>query len=242
MRADGPAGVWQNTLIANAAQPIFSLLYFFYNSQFTAILLGTEWDAYGGAHAKGLRVSGAPRGAQRGTHFLSLPFRFAIPLALASGALHWLASQSLFAVSLELDRRVSVFTCGYSPLALLCLLGALLALPAVLLGVAGTRFRNGVPVAGSCSASIAASCHPPPLPLRGGAETALVAEATMRWGVVHEQTGEGRNRPRRCRFRPVAVPFLEAPGTRVMAFEAWKGVVREVGRQEGSPACKCCRR
>ncbi|KAL1622004.1 hypothetical protein SLS56_008948 [Neofusicoccum ribis] len=149
-------GVWENTMIANAAQPLLSLLYFLYNGQLTAVYLGTEWDGYG-VTAKGLRVSGIPRGVQRGTHFLQLPFRYSVPLAAASGLLHWLASQSLFAVSLVLDGERAVFTCGYSPLALLCLLAALFLLPAVLLSVVLPRFGNGVPVAGSCRLVIVVS-------------------------------------------------------------------------------------
>ncbi|GME22008.1 hypothetical protein GTA08_BOTSDO09507 [Neofusicoccum parvum] len=230
-------GVWENTMIANAAQPLLSLLYFLYNGQLTAVYLGTEWDAYG-VTAKGLRVSGVPRGAQRGTHFLQLPFRYSLPLAAASGLLHWLASQSLFAVSLVLDGGQSVFTCGYSPLALLCLLAALCLLPAVLLPVVLSRFGNGVPVAGSCSASIAASCH---LPSLRGVAPDSVACAPLRWGVVHLQDA-GRNRARHCRFRPCAVPFLDRQVTEPMPFERWRDTVQKVMQKEGSPACECCRR
>jgi hypothetical protein len=50
-------------------------------------------------HRKGLRVSENPRGAQRSTYFLQLPYRYAIPLLIVSSAMHWMVSQSLFLVT-----------------------------------------------------------------------------------------------------------------------------------------------
>ncbi|KAF2821148.1 hypothetical protein CC86DRAFT_359821, partial [Ophiobolus disseminans] len=89
-----------NTLIANAPQVILSLVYFSYNSFCTCMLLGHEWATYARQH-KGLRLSGSPRGAQRSTYFLSLPYRFAVPLMTLSGVLHWMVSQSIFFVAIE---------------------------------------------------------------------------------------------------------------------------------------------
>jgi hypothetical protein len=92
----GPHSVIGNVLVANSPQVLLSAVYFSYNSLFTCMLLGWEWASY--AHQrKGLRVSAAPRrGAQRSSYFLSLPYRFALPLMAVSGLLHWLVSQSLF--------------------------------------------------------------------------------------------------------------------------------------------------
>jgi hypothetical protein len=87
-------------LIANLAQPILSLLYFGYNGLFMAMLLGYEWVSY--AHKrKSLRVSRPAEGAQRSTYFLQLPYRFALPLMVLSGLLHWLVSQSIFLVAID---------------------------------------------------------------------------------------------------------------------------------------------
>ena len=55
-----------------------------------------EWSGYI-AERKTLRLS-SPHGIQRGTYFLTIPYRFAIPLQLFSAALHWLISQSSFVV------------------------------------------------------------------------------------------------------------------------------------------------
>lgn len=70
-------------ILANLPQAILSFLYLCYNNLFTSISLVTEWNSYC-YNRKGLRVSQAT-GEQRSTHFLSLPFRLAIPLTIISG-------------------------------------------------------------------------------------------------------------------------------------------------------------
>ncbi|KAB2573327.1 hypothetical protein DBV05_g8008 [Lasiodiplodia theobromae] len=234
-------GIWVNSLLANSLQPILSFLYLIHNSRLTAILAATEWDSYGSSTpvSKSLRVSGIPRGKQRGTYFLQLPSRYAVPLMYWSAMLHWFASQSLFTVSLILDGHGTVFTCGYSPTALLFLFAAFAVPPVFLLWMALRRFKNGVPVAGSSSAAIAAACHLP----GEGDDGSVVAEGLLEWGVRHEQTGGGRNQSRYCRLRPTAVPFLEeGVAAEAMAFERWKEVVQRTVEKEGLPACRCCRR
>lgn len=232
--------IWANSLLANSVQPVLSFLYLVHNSRLTAILAATEWDSYGCSTpaSKSLRVSGIPRGKQRGTYFLQLPFRFSVPLMCWSALLHWFASQSLFTVSLVLDGNGTVFTCGYSPIALLFLFAAFAVPPVFLLWMALVRFRNGVPVAGSSSAAIAAACHLPE-----DDDGNVIAEGLLRWGVRHEQTGGGRNQSRYCRLRPTAVPFLEdGVASEAMPFERWKEVVQRAVDKEGLPACRCCRR
>ncbi|KAG4441757.1 hypothetical protein IFR05_002748 [Cadophora sp. M221] len=87
-------------LIANLPQVMLSLAYFAYNNIFTCMLQDVEWHGFSTTR-KPLRVSGSRRGSQRSTYFLHLPYRFAIPLAILSGILHWLASQSLFLVYIQ---------------------------------------------------------------------------------------------------------------------------------------------
>lgn len=62
--------------------------------------LAHEWSQYA-VQRKGLRVSAQPRGAQRSTYFLSLPYRNAIPFIILSTLMHWLMSESLFLVMIE---------------------------------------------------------------------------------------------------------------------------------------------
>jgi hypothetical protein len=181
----GVRALLANVFISNSPQLILSMIYFAYNGLFTSFLLGAEWNSFA-RQRKGLRVSSDPAGEQRGTHFLQLPYRWAIPLMTFSVILHWLCSQSLFLVSTEFDHSlfldagadaycdspdaniqqtwglclVQYFTCGYSPVAILSTigLGVFMILFAVLIG--RREYRNsGIPVAGSCSAAISAACH-----------------------------------------------------------------------------------
>ena len=131
------------------------------------MLGAVEYENYATAQ-KPLRVSW-PRGAQRSTYYLSLPYRYSVPLLVVSAVLHWLVSQSFFFVQvIPFDRhgvpqRSSpdvLVTCGYSPVAIIfgIIVGGLLPIVAVLLGL--RRFRSHMPLAGQCSAAISAACHP----------------------------------------------------------------------------------
>lgn len=79
--------LWNVATLANLAQPLLSTLYFLYNGILTIIALGIESDSYGKVR-KGLRMSGIPLGAQRGTYLLQLPLRHAVPFIAMSGLLH----------------------------------------------------------------------------------------------------------------------------------------------------------
>jgi hypothetical protein len=64
------------------------------------MLLAHEFAGY--AHKrKGLRVSSAPAGKQRSKYFLQIPLRYGVPMVGVSAVLHWLASQSIFVVVVE---------------------------------------------------------------------------------------------------------------------------------------------
>lgn len=61
------------------------------------MLVGDEWGRFA-THRKTLRVT-HPRGIQRSTYFISLPYKYGIPLMIANTVLHILISQSLFIIS-----------------------------------------------------------------------------------------------------------------------------------------------
>jgi hypothetical protein len=61
------------------------------------MLVAEEWNGYA-KDRKTLRVS-HPEGIQRSTYFISMPFKYGIPLMTATTTLHWLVSQSTFLVS-----------------------------------------------------------------------------------------------------------------------------------------------
>ncbi|USP77721.1 uncharacterized protein yc1106_04995 [Curvularia clavata] len=98
--SSGLAGVFENVIIANTPQVIISLIYFSYNATITSMLLSYEWSSFF-TRRKPLRVSSSRQGRQRSTYFLQLPYRYALPLLAFSTLLHWLSSQSLFVVSVQ---------------------------------------------------------------------------------------------------------------------------------------------
>ncbi|KAF6821989.1 hypothetical protein CMUS01_11259 [Colletotrichum musicola] len=206
----------QNAMLANTPQVIMSLLYFTYNALYTSISLVTEWDRLAGGGDKGLRVSSTPRGEQRETYFLQLPYRYSLPLAAFSGGLHWLISQSIFLVNIEVWKPstkdimtmvakseeasldATLTTCGWSPMGIVFVIVAGVAMVGFLLFSGARRLRfGGIPVAASCSAAISAACHP-------GTDEKDAWEKPLRWGVVAVPAVE----PRHCSFssEPVEVP------------------------------------
>jgi hypothetical protein len=156
-----------NILVANLPQTILSFLYLNLNGLLTSMWLASEWSDFA-SERKTLRVS-HPKGIQRSTHFLQLPYKIALPLMVIAGVLHWLLSQSIFlAVVAEysptgsLADPLNVASCGFSPLAMISVivLGALLIVFTLALGFL-RRYDASIPLVGSCSAAIAAACHQP---------------------------------------------------------------------------------
>jgi hypothetical protein len=180
-----PTNLVSLVLIANLPQLILSFLYFAYNGMFTAMLLGYEWTSYA-SKRKGLRVSRVPSGLQRSTYFLQLPYRFGLPLVILSGTLHWLVSQSIFLVSVDVYSLNGVFyyfsnTCGYSPIAMLAVVLLAIFMVATVLGFGYVPYKSGMPLAGSCSLAISAACHPDE---DSKSETTNMSEEALQWGVV----------------------------------------------------------
>lgn len=199
----GAAGLISNVIVANVPQLLLSFLYLNYNGLMTVMSLAQEWSRYG-TRRNGLRVSTTPKGAQRTTYFLQLPYRFGIPIIVVTGTLHWLISQSIFLVSVEAillipsPRAVPgdaniwdtatpeyLMTCGYSPPAILASVVVASLLLFWIVGVAFVRLPSGMPVAASCSAAIAAACHGLGDGGDGGA-----AQEEVKWGDVGED-GKG---------------------------------------------------
>ena len=194
--ADGWSGLMANVLLSNVAQLVLSLIYVNYNALLTSLLLAREWNRYAFVR-KGLRVSHNPRGAQKSTYFLQLPYRYAVPFIVSSGLMHWLVSQSMYLVSIlayrsaaelsgdspdffsvEPDPQGNIQTCGYSPVGIVgsVTLGSAVLVSIVLLG--RRRFSAGIPLAGSCSAAISAVCH------AAGDEPHDGFLKPLKWGVV----------------------------------------------------------
>ena len=134
-------------------------------------------------HRQPLRVT-SPKGTQRSTYWLQLPYKYSIPLLILSSLLSWLASQSLFLVQIEIietkatiSGRIQLSSCGFSPGAMILtmIVGTVIALGAVLIGF--RRYPSEMPLASTCSAAISAACHPPP-------DDVDAAVLSVQWGVV----------------------------------------------------------
>ncbi|GLB20877.1 hypothetical protein AtubIFM61612_010825 [Aspergillus tubingensis] len=153
------------SLLANIPQIFLSVGYFLYNNLLTHMLLVAEYDDYA-SQRKPLRVSW-PQGSQRSSYYLSLPYRYGIPLMVASMLLHWLVAGSLFFIQInsfdalgETIDTLQLIGCGYGPIAIVfaLILGGVMTCTVVGLGM--RRFASQMPIAGSCSAAISAACHP----------------------------------------------------------------------------------
>ncbi|KAK0615545.1 hypothetical protein DIS24_g11711 [Lasiodiplodia hormozganensis] len=127
------AAVIGAVLVANLPQLLLSFLYLVLNGVVTSMAGAGEWAGYYGPDraAKALRVS-FPKGGQRSTYFLQLPYRVGVPLMCGSAVLHWLVSQSIFVVQVrrvwtyegdvgpkeEDEGEDTLTTCAYSPMAM----------------------------------------------------------------------------------------------------------------------------
>ncbi|KAL8645139.1 MAG: hypothetical protein Q9226_007434 [Calogaya cf. arnoldii] len=175
--------------VANFPQILLSFLYLAYNDLFTSMLLCREWINYS-KHRKPLRVT-KPRGEQRSTYSLQLPYSYGIPLVIISGILHWLVSQSIFLARITVfdsldrdDKRYSVSTCGYSCIAIIAVI--FVSSIALLAGnsIGFRKYPSGMPMAGSNSAAISAACHAPP-------EDVDASVLPVMWGVVSMEDNTG---------------------------------------------------
>ena len=134
-----------------------------YNSLITVLVLSAEFTSFA-SRRQSLRVT-SPRGRQRSTYWLSLPYRFSLPLLISSTLLNWLISQTIYVVVIKVndpggafDAAASVNGLGWSAqglVASICLSFAMLVYP-IALGC--KRFDAGAPIVGSNSLAIRAAC------------------------------------------------------------------------------------
>jgi hypothetical protein len=89
--SDTPLG---STVVVNLPQLGLSIAYFSFNGLFTRMISEREWANFS-ISFRPLRVS-RPRGSQKSTYRLQLPYRWSIPLIIVSGTLHWLVSNASY--------------------------------------------------------------------------------------------------------------------------------------------------
>lgn len=169
----GVSNILTGFLTANTPQVIVSYVYLGLNNILTTILAMVEWCSYTAGpktQAKGLRVSSPAAGTeQRSTYTLSVPLRWAIPVSICIAVLHWAVSETLFLARVDvydvntrqIDLEASVTDVFYSllPKYITVAIGSVLVITLVCIGMLG-RYPDTMPLAGCCSASIAAACQP----------------------------------------------------------------------------------
>lgn len=153
-------------LVSNSPQLLLSVIYVSYNLLLTSMMMTAEYNDFA-IKRKALRVS-KPKGQQRSTYYLQLPYQYAVPLTTCSGVLHWLVSQSLFQVKIifyddadEPQPAKNVLACGWSPIAVCFALGLGGLMVLVLCALGCRKLHKGMPVIRSNSLDIGAACHPP---------------------------------------------------------------------------------
>jgi hypothetical protein len=200
-----PGAIARAAVVVNTPQVMLAFTQFIWNGLLTRMLTALEWNRYS-TERRGLRVSSEPRGEQRSTYFLQVPYRYSVPFLAIFAVLHWLLSQAIFPVAVErsswpvninysnidldavqrsLMREQSFVSVGYSPLAALCTTAISFALLISFLFLGFRRFKSGMPIAANCSALISAACH-----LKGGNGEAAAREK-LQWGCSEMPEGVG---------------------------------------------------
>ncbi|KAH7237307.1 hypothetical protein B0J15DRAFT_538603 [Fusarium solani] len=159
-------------VVANLPQMIFSIIIFSLNNLLTVIYTAQEWEGFS-RQRKTLRVS-EPKGEQRSTYFLQLPYRIAVPFNVATG-------------------DVEVTACGFSPWPMVLAIAVGVVLIAGVRTFFFFRFASTMPMVGTCSAAISAACHHDD----GQEEVAL---KPVKWGAVFVPETEGQEWIGHCCF------------------------------------------
>jgi hypothetical protein len=178
-----------NAWLANTPQVLLSFCYINLNMLCTSMATSREWNGLATSR-KGLRVT-EPRSEQRSTYFLQLPHKWAVPLVVVSGTLHWLLSQTFFLVRIDTFNRegqrldgTSKSACGISYSSLVTFVVIDFVLIGAVRWVGHRVMRPKLPPADSCSLVISAACHPPASEIDPHLKK-------VRWGVVEQELIEG---------------------------------------------------
>lgn len=205
IRGQSSRGLIEGILTANSFQLALSTTYFLYNALYTAQCGALEWSTYSSPERKPLRVTW-PHGQQKSTYYLSLPYRYGLPLTIFLMVVHFLISQSIFLARVQwydvngnMDESNYIFDVGFSPIAILvtiCIGGLLIIIQIV------HSFRpldNHIPIHGNSSAVISAMRHSS----NNTSENDLSTEenvtlGTVMWGAVVQPKDE--NEVGHCSF------------------------------------------
>jgi uncharacterized membrane-anchored protein YitT (DUF2179 family) len=189
-------------VLVNIPQVLVSYIYLGLNNIMTTMLVMAEWCGYSAVserQPKGLRVSSPlPDTEQRSTYFLSLPYRWSIPIMTILTVIHWLVTEVFFLVQVDVHTENSGAPNSIKSIRYMFLSNSTLWFIVLPLGVLSISilvamskaktFPASIPLAGCCSASIAAACQPSRVQqdTSGLAKTfpSDLATKALIWGVV----------------------------------------------------------
>ncbi|KAI2620923.1 hypothetical protein GGS26DRAFT_594614 [Hypomontagnella submonticulosa] len=161
-----PTGLLINVLVVNMLQLFFSIMYLVANAIFSTCLIQREFSLmYSEDKRKALRVS-EPVGIQRSSYFITIPFRYGIPLYIVAGLTHWVLSQSFFLARITAlttdglqDDGNSFSTCGYSPGAIIVLIIVVSVQFITMIALGCRKFDGTMRMVCTNSMAISAACH-----------------------------------------------------------------------------------
>ncbi|KAF4458711.1 hypothetical protein FALBO_14546 [Fusarium albosuccineum] len=165
------------TMLSNTPQLALSICYMASNGLLTRMLTEFEWSRYS-TDFRTLRVT-VPKGQQRSTYRLQLPYRWSIPLLTVSGVLHWIYSNCLYVnyaaewpYQGTADRGLQ-----YSTVAIVIAFLVSLFLAFSPPALATFRLPGKMVLGGSNSKVISAACHG--IPMASACETPESTMATV---------------------------------------------------------------
>jgi len=192
------SGLIIDIIMANTVQLAVSATYFLYNSLYTAQYAALEWTTFITGARKALRVT-YPRGQQRSTFYLQLPYYYSVPLLVAAIVMHFLASETVFLARLQYydsngapRNDLGWMNVGLSLSGLLssCCVGTALILIQIFHAWL-PLIDNRIPIHGNSSVVISAMCHPPTEHERehhsiDNNELGKLATRPLMWGVTRQ--------------------------------------------------------
>lgn len=191
--------VLSGMILSNLPKLCVSAIYLSLNHQLTLMVQLRDWAKLT-SRRQALRVSNPePASNQVSTYWLSLPYRYSIPLLLTSVSFGWLVPQTLYFIrfavydDIKLDEVDHIsYNLGFSAIALTVSILFGIGVFGVSVAIGFCKCAPGMPLGPSNSLVIAAACHPP--------ETdRYSARKMVKWGAIPSgDNAEEVNSPGHC--------------------------------------------
>jgi hypothetical protein len=187
-------------ILTNLPQLSVSAIYLSLNHQLTLMVQLRDWARLA-SRRQAIRVSNPePDSDQVSTYWLSLPYRYSIPLLSTSVSWGWLVSNTFFVMRYAVYHDISIddvpdapnYTMGFSAIALIYSFVFGLVIFGVSAAFGFRKCTSGMPLGPSNSLVIAAACHPPE-------RDRYAARNMVKWGDVPTGNSTGEvDSPHHC--------------------------------------------